>query len=326
MTKQQILRTYIKNYTLPVTILTIILLIIISPSITINSFYKGISIWATKVLPSLLPFFILTRILTHTIIVDQIGKKLSPITNKFYGVGGIAGYIYIMSIISGYPIGAKLTSDYYKRGYITAGQASTITSFTSTSGPLFILGTIGVGIYHSIKLGIIILISHLFGALLNGLIFRQKTKHIFSANIVSKYDSTIQINDIMTDSINSILMIGGFIAIAFMLIEILSYHGVFIVFERLLKIFHIAPEITTATLSGLIEITTGGLMLATCNIPFKALAVILTFLVSFGGLSIHAQAYVFLSSFNMQYHKFLLQKFCHAAIASTIATLSILIV
>jgi nucleoside recognition membrane protein YjiH len=78
-----------------------------------------------------------------------------------------------MSVLSGYPVGAKLTADFYEKGLITKGQACRITTFTSTSGPLFIVGTVGIGMFHSAKLGIIILLSHFIGAILNGLIYRK---------------------------------------------------------------------------------------------------------------------------------------------------------
>ena len=310
-----------KLYLLPLIILVIIFLMIISPSIAISSFTKGITLWATKVLPTLLPFFILTKILSYTSIVDQIGKYLSPITRKLYGVGGIAGYIYIMSIISGYPVGAKLTSDYYKSGKLSQGQAYTITSFTSTSGPLFILGTIGIGMYHSTHLGIIILISHYVGALINGLLFRNKHKYVINDSELIVNDNKLSITDIMSSSINSILLIGGFIALAFMITELLINYRCFIAIEWVLGNVGIDTNITNATLSGIIEITTGSMMLTSTTLSFKPLATILTFLVSFGGLSIHTQAYIFLSSFNMPYSKFLLQKICHAIISSAIALL-----
>ena len=155
-------------------ILFIIILLVLSPTIAMQTFGQGIIIWSTKILPSLLPFIILTNLISYTNFTYTIGKAISPITKFLYGVGGSSGYVYIMSILSGYPIGAKLTADLYNNNQITQKQAETISSFTSTSGPLFIIGTVGIGFFNSHKLGLIVLISHYVSALLNGLLYRNK--------------------------------------------------------------------------------------------------------------------------------------------------------
>ncbi len=315
----------VKNYIFPLLILSAIFLMVINPSLSMKSFAKGITIWAKNVLPSLLPFFILTRLLTYTKIIDHIGHALTPITQKLYGVGGVSGYVYIMSILSGYPVGAKITSDLYTSGKITRKQAYTITSFSSTSGPLFILGTIGIGIYHSTRIGLIILISHFIGAILNGLLFKNKDNDIVYDNKPITNVNSINISDIMYDSIKSILIIGGFISMSYMLIELLIQYRMFLPIEWIISRLGIDTEITTGIISGIIEITTGSIMLSTASLTHIPLIMILTFLVSFGGLSIHAQAYIFLSNFNMPYKNFLLQKICHATISTCISPLLCLI-
>lgn len=310
------------NYFYIVALLFCLLLFVFIPDIAMLSFSQGIRLWATKVLPALLPFFILVRLLSYTTFSRSIGKFLTPITNKLYGVGGVAGYIYIMSILSGYPVGAKLTADIYKDGGLSTGQAHTISSFTSTSGPLFVLGTVGIGLFHSHKLGIIVLISHYIGALLNGLLYRQKKHHVIQQSL---NHSPNTLNDTMTSSITSILIVGGFIAIFYMLLSLLLHINAFYPLTRLLSLIGINENISTSIISGIIEVTTGASMLSNLTLSFNIQAIILSFLISFGGLSIHAQAYCFLLSFKMSYFKFLLQKSTHA-ILSTLVTLVILLI
>ncbi|MGN0961648.1 MAG: nucleoside recognition domain-containing protein [Christensenellales bacterium] len=288
-----------------------------------QSFFQGIRLWATKVLPALLPFFILVKLLSYTTFSKSIGKFLTPITHKLYGVGGVSGYIYIMSILSGYPVGAKLTAEIYKDGGINKGQAHTISSFTSTSGPLFVLGTVGIGLFGNQLLGIVVLISHYLGAILNGLIYRYKDN---SVNAQASFkDPTNTLNDCMTSSIMSILVVGGFIAIFYMLLTLLLHINAFSLPTYLLSKIGIPKELTIATISGFIEVTTGMSLLSQCAISFDLQAIIASFLISFGGLSIHAQAYCFLSNFDMPYSKFLLQKLTHASLSAIITLLIVLI-
>lgn len=306
-------------------IVFIILLLVIIPDIAIDTFLQGTLIWATKILPALLPFFILTNLLSYTYFSTSIGKLLSPITNKLYGVGGVAGYIYIMSIMSGYPVGAKLTSDMYINNIISSKQAQTITSFTSTSGPLFIIGTVGIGFFGSQKLGIIILVSHFISAILNGFLYRNKEK---SNNIdfINRKTSTNFISDSMTNGITSIMIVGGFIALFYMILSLLNSLNAFNFLTRIIGKFGVSESISSSIISGFIEVTTGALNLSHCGLSIEIAGTILSFLVSFGGLSIHAQAYCFLKNFNMPYIKFLLQKITHAIISASVTFLIFLII
>lgn len=323
MTKNKIKSNRIYKNLFVIIILCIIAMLVLLPNVSMQAFFSGLLIWATKVLPALLPFFILTKLLSYTEFITSVGNKLSPFTKKLYGVGGVSGYVYVMSIISGYPVGAKLTSDLYNNQIITKKQASTITSFTSTSGPLFVLGTVGIGLFNNAKLGIIILVSHYLSALTNGLIYRQKNKtDTFS---LSTKTSDNFLNESMTSSILSIMTVGGFIALFYMILNVLLSINAFGALNTLLELVGVSSEVTTSIISGLIEVTTGCIMLSKTSLSFNATALILSFLISFGGISIHAQAYCFLKNFEMPYFRFFLQKLTHAILSVEFTFLLLLI-
>ena len=314
MIKNKTKKTKFLNIFSIILILSLIFLIVFMPEKSILTFSQGIIIWGTKILPALLPFFILTNLLSYTSFTKTVGKYLSPITNRLYGVGGVAGYIYIMSILSGYPVGAKLTADLYKQGIINKNECITISSFTSTSGPLFIIGTIGIGFFHNQKLGILLLLSHILGALLTGLLFRNKNKKL-QVLIQTQTTTSNVLSNSMTNSISSIMTIGGFVTIFYMFLQTLLDLNAFELIVKIFEIFNINKEVTISIISGLIEVTTGSLLLSNTHIQQKTILSILSFIVSFGGLSIHAQAYCFLKEFNMPYRKFFLQKLSHAIIS-----------
>ena len=301
-----------------------IVTIVIMPKTASNSFFEGVRIWATSVLPALLPFFILTKLLSYSDFLGTLSKSLTPVTQKLYGVGGLSGYIYLMSIISGYPVGAKLTSDLYKSGNISKSEAHTITSFASTSGPLFIIGTVATNMFGNVSIGIIILISHIFGAMLNGLLYRNKKDitHIQSFNS-SKPQNIL--NETMSSSIMSIMAVGGFIALFYMLLSILNTLKIFSPICNLLEIIGVDSSISTSIICGIIEVTSGAIMLGQTGLSFKMLTILGTILISFGGLSIHAQAFTYLKDFDMSYKKFFLIKLTHAIISGLISWLLVLI-
>ena len=296
-----------------------ILLLIIFPQYSISAFYDGLRIWATKVLPALLPFFILTKLLSYTNFITNLGKFISPLTRKLYNVGGVSGYIYIMSIISGYPVGAKLTSDLYLNGTINENQAKTITAFTSTSGPLFIIGTVAIGMFNNSTIGFIILFCHIIGAIINGLFYKMKKSELvysFSQKTPENF-----LNESMNSSIISIMAVGGFIAMFYMFLTILIQINIFEPIFHLIELIGINSEISRSIFCGLIEVTTGCLQLSKTSLNFEGICLISTFLISFGGLSIHAQAYCFLKNFNMSYGLFFLQKLTQAVVSTLLCFL-----
>lgn len=314
----------IYNYIYIFLLVVLIIIVACIPELSIKTFGQGVLMWATKILPALLPFFILTKLLSYTTFTSTIGNFLTPITQKLFGVGGTSGYIYIMSILSGYPVGAKLTSDLYQNKQLTTNQAITISSFTSTSGPLFIIGTVGIGFFGNFKLGLIVLISHLVSALINGLLYRCKEQTKSKENKITISNTNNILNESMISSINSIMVVGGFIALFYMILNLLNHLNIFSPIIWILSKIGISKDISFSIISGLIEVTTGTNYLSKLNLGFKFNTILTSFLISFGGFSIHAQAYCFLKNFNMKYSKFLLQKITHAIISASVTFIILL--
>ncbi len=61
---------------------------------------EGLSLWVTSVVPALLPFFIACELLSHTTIIDYLGKKLKFIMKPIFNVPGEGAFPLIMGIIS----------------------------------------------------------------------------------------------------------------------------------------------------------------------------------------------------------------------------------
>jgi len=102
----------------------------------------GLSLWVNSVVPSLLPFFIATNILAKTSVVPFLGKLLHKIMRPLFNVPGEGAFALLMGIISGYPMGAKIVSDFKSKGICNDVECERLLSFTNNSGPLFIIGTV----------------------------------------------------------------------------------------------------------------------------------------------------------------------------------------
>ena len=307
-------------------ILLLLFAIVLNPQTYISACLNGILIWGTIVLPALLPFMFFTKTLTELGIADALQNKFQLIP-KIFKVPACATYVFVMSVLSGYPVGAKILSDLYETGVITQTDAYKISTFTSNSGPMFILGSVGIGMLGNKKLGIIILISHIIGAIFNGLLYRNYNKNNISNNIKkNKIETAFNIGNTMWDTARSVLIVGGFIAIFFVIIEILNNLNVFLPFNLFLsKITGLPPNIFNAIFNGFFEITRGCKEIAMLNLGEMGSAIICTGIITFGGLATALQAITFLKKFNMSLNFFLKQKITHTIFACAVCFLLILI-
>lgn len=126
---------------------------------------NGLKLFFSAVLPGLLPFMFLCKILSNFEF-----KKLSKISSHFFkplfGINGNCFYPFFMSIVSGYPIGAKITSDMFTQGKIDQKEVFKVAILSSTSGLIFVIGTVGQNMLKSTKFGLLIYFSNIFSAIL----------------------------------------------------------------------------------------------------------------------------------------------------------------
>ena len=290
-------------------LLTIICIIIMfNPIVYTKSCLNAISVWAFKVLPVMFPFFIFTRLIVN---LNTTKKNfLDKFFNKTFNTSSRSFSTFFLSALSGYPVGAKLICAMYENRQISQSEAKKMFSFCSVSGPMFMLGTIGLAMLNSFKSGIIILISNITGCLLNGLIYRGKKENLKN-NINYSNSKTNILSDSIHDSLISILMVGSYIVLSFIFIDILNNLKIIPTATNLIcNIFNCGDhrEVINSIFNGLIEITRGILDLSRSTLSLQVKTIISSTLIGFGGISILLQSLSFLSRVNIPVKSMLLQK------------------
>lgn len=299
---------------LTIVALLAITLFIISPKACMQSTLRGVRVWGLNVVPALFPFFILTRII---ITLNQTSiPALDKFTSKCFRTHN-AGLVYFLSMLSGYPVGAKLISGYYQSGAISKDTATKMFGFCSTSGPMFIVGTIGIGVFGNAKVGYILLIGHIIGSFLNGLLYRGKSTPNNQFNVIITKSS---LNDIMFDSINSILVVGGYIIFSSVIIELLTISNILPSLSKLIcSITAFDYNATYSVVCGLIEITNGLIMLGDLNISLNIKIILSSIIIAFSGICIMLQSNAFLDNIGIKKSTMIVQKLTQT-IFSLIAT------
>ena len=298
---------------LSIFVLYIIINIVIFPDLYISQTLNGITAWAFNVLPSVLPFIFLTKVLSQLGTVEKFSNIFSKPCEKLFKTPAVSSYVFLMSIISGYPVGAKMTADLYEAGKISKRDAFKMTSFCSTSGPMFIIGAVGIGMLKNVTFGYIIMISHIIGALLNGLLYSKINVKEDKTPLQNKAaKNSADLSSIVLDSALSIISVGTIIAIFFVIITSLS------------PIFNLLPSPLASILEGLIEITKGCIDISSSINSIWSVAAC-TFVISFGGISTILQSITMLNKLNMPIKLFVLQKITHAILATIVSVILIVV-
>ena len=123
----------LKRYFLPLIFLTFTICLVVFSSSNLYAAKSGLTLWATSVVPSLFPFFVATELLSQTNIPYILGRILNPIMKPFFNISGEGSFAFIMGIISGYPIGAKIACNFRQNNVLSKLECERLLSFTNNS-------------------------------------------------------------------------------------------------------------------------------------------------------------------------------------------------
>lgn len=289
---------------------------VLFPSLSVESAKRGIALWIDVVLPALLPFFICANFMIRLGIPSLIGRCFESSFERLFGAPGSSAFVFIISITSGYPMGAKLIGDMGRRGEISLSEAKRMLCFCSTSGPLFLLGTIGAGMFHSQEAGALIAVSHYLGAVTNGILFRifDEKNHLRSSIERFCEKDQLRLMDYFTDSILSAIKTVGIIC---------CYLVIFTMITDLMEYFNIfggVGQLQAGFLKGILEMTIGCSEIAEAvGISLQFKCILISALISFGGISVFAQSISFLYGLSIHPGYYLIVKFIHGILAMAFA-------
>ena len=257
----------IRKYFFTVLFVLFTLSLILFSAANLEAAKAGLILWTNSVVPSLLPFFIATELLCKTNFIEILGKFLNKYIKPIFNVPGESVIAIIMGIISGYPVGAKVVCNLYDKKICSKYEAERLIAYTNNSGPIFILSSVGISMLGDIRVGKILLLSHILSALLVGFIFRFWKKdhvditfrnyHSESKELVCVSNLGEILGDAIKKSIGTILNIGGFVVLFSVIISILSSVNILTSISSTLENLGIPYDFSFSILSGFIELTNG---------------------------------------------------------------------
>lgn len=273
----------------------------------------GIALWALNVLPAVFPFLFVSSLLRLTGGAEKVSRFFSPLSRALFAAGGESDYCLFMSLLSGYPVGASLVASYRREGGAGLRETEILACTCSVSGPLFVLGSVGAGMFGDKKTGFLILAAHLLSALLSGILLRFLLPRRPEATAKhARAKERLSLSDGVQRAAVTAIGAGGCIAVFYVLSAMLSDFGILAPLQGLLgKIPPLAPYAEGLT-KGLVEMTGGCLAVAGQGELAPACC---AFLVTLGGASLLFQQIVCLRPAGVRISLFLAVKFLQAVAA-----------
>lgn len=295
---------------------------------------KGLSLWVNSVVPSLFPFFVATELLMNTNFVNSIGRFLNKIMKPLFNIRGEGAFAFIMGLISGYPVGAKIACNFRENNICSKEECERLLSFTNNSGPLFIIGTVGISMFGNSTIGLLLLITHILACITVGFIFRfwkinsSSSEYVRNKNSNYKKHRNVTLSNLgevlgksISNSISTILMIGGFVVIFSSIISILRASGILnslvVLLTPTFNFLHLDSSFISGIITGLLEITNGISFISSINIKHISVNIIITaFLLGCGGLSVLLQVWSITSKTDLSIKPYFYGKLLHGLLAA----------
>ena len=273
---------------------------------------KSTTLFITKIFPSLFPFFVAINLLIHTNLIATLDKHLSYIMINVFNVPGSGSLPFIMGLLSGYPTGAKIISEYRKNNICSKTDCERLLAYTNNSSPLFIVGSVGTSMFLNKNIGFLLLFIHMLSTITVAIIFRfykynEKRNSSTYNEIVFSNISQI-LSDAIMNSIKTLVIILGYIILFSLIINI-------IIESNLLTLLNNLPnsDLFKATLLGSLEITSGINALSIIKVKTLYYPIILTsFLLGLGGFSVFMQIYSIISQTDLSIKPYIVGKLMQA--------------
>ena len=273
-------KTY-KTILILVTLIIFLILSLINSNYMITNILDYSKLFLTKLFPVSFIFFILSYLLIEYNLVELIMYYLN------INISGL--YVFILSLISGFPSGSKYTRNLLDKGIINIDDANKIILYSHFPNPLFVLGSVNYvvnDISISIKILISIIISNFIIFMFNG-----TSKANIKYEINNSSFSNILSNSIY-DSFKTIILIYGTSLFFYLITCIITKY---IILNTYNYVF----------ISGLFDLCKGVFSTTLINNINNRVYFIL-FFISFGSISIHMQVKAILGNSNISYKRFVL--------------------
>ncbi len=257
---------------------------VIYPAETGEMIRKSAILFAEKVFPSLFAFSVCAKIFVRSGICEKLEK--TPICRLFslFGVSASGFSALLLGFLSGFPVGAHILSDFVSGGNMKKEEAESLLPFCNNAGASFVIGTVGILVFDSAKIGRMLFLAQTVSALLAVSLTAGRRREVIPPSKTTA-KTKISVSSVFTSAVSES---------ALAMISVCGYVVFFSVltgmFLQIFRTFLPFSEAFLAFFAGIFELSSGVFLLSEANFATLGKLILCGALLGFGGISVFLQA------------------------------------
>ena len=300
--------------------------LVLWPQQSMEAAREGLGLCANVIIPSLFPFFVLAGLVVELGLAGYVGRVLERVMVPLFRVPGACASALALGFIGGYPVGARTAISLYEGGLCSKTEAERLLAFCNNSGPAFILGVVGAGVFCDSRVGVLLYLAHTAASVCVGLVFRfykggegngsvgrSPRAHIRARRLSAAFTETVK------NSFLSTLNICAFVVFFTVVIRMLTASGILPAMAKGLAVCLAPLGMTEAwgrrLLTGVLEISSGVWSL-TGEGSLGGRLSMAAFMLGWAGISVHCQVLSFLGDSGLSVGTYLLGKMLHGGLSA----------
>lgn len=302
-----------KQFTSAITIIVFFFFMLSFPKQTLLGASEGLLLWFQILLPTLLPYLILTNLMIYTNSITYISYIFGPFFQKLLGVSKSGSFAVLAGFLCGYPVGAKVTADLVRTKKITQNEGKYLLSFCNNTSPAFISSYLVIQNLRDESLLFSTLFILYLSPIICSFLFR-KIYHIAPSNeyIPESSDSNIYFSfeifdNCIMNAFETITKVGGYV----------------ILFSVLIALGSMTP---LAPVLAVLEITNGIPCILNTVPDFYISYVLVLALTSFGGFCAIAQTKTMLYDTELSIIPYTIEKLITALVTSLLSLFYVMMI
>ena len=311
-------------------LLCVVLGLLCYPEASMEAAQNGITLCLNVIVPSLFPFFVLSTLVVDLGLSHYFGRALQWIMKPLFRVNGACASALALGFIGGYPVGARTAISLYEKGLCSKVEAERMLAFCNNSGPAFILGVVGAGVFSSSRVGIFLYLAHTVASLCVGILFRfyksgsVEIDAVLPKETFASSSFSIAFTNAVKSAFSSTLNICAFVLFFTVFIRLLCLSGILPGLSRLLGTllapFGLTQGAAEHLLTGFVEMTSGVWTLSgggglTGRLSMAA------FMLGWAGLSVHCQVLSFVGNSGLSVRTYVTGKLLHGVFSALLVHL-----
>lgn len=301
-------------------VVAFLLLLLLDPAVSVAGARNGLLLWFQTLLPTLLPFVILSGLAVRLGAAARIARVAAPLLCRLLPIGKNGCYPVLIGFLSGMPVGAKAAADMVEDGSLSAQEAEYLLCVCGNASPMFLLGFVATDCLRQKSLGFPLLLLLYLSALLAARLYyrffcvgawgeqRSVAPAQTKASTDAKQPLFQKVDAAILDGFEVMTKVGGYLILFSVLVEWLTVAA--------------GTSFAVALLSGVAEITTGIARVGAAEAPPYLRLCGAAVIAAFGGISGFAQTRSVTARAGLSMRPYLLAKLLQTGLVALVCALA----